>query len=190
MITAISARIVSKLVSSQLIEEDDTELFCYGLYIMLSNVMCFVEVVIFGLIFEILPENIVFYILFFPLRRYAGGVHAGKEITCIFCTTFAILLSSCGIKVMGYIGCYGVCLFCIIVGSWAIYLLSPLDTPEKPLDSEEYIFYRKKTIIFTFGINITSFLSYNLGMYGIFVASSVSIFLEGALLVLGKLKKQ
>lgn len=190
MITAISEKIISRLVTYQLIEEDDTELFCYGLYIMISNFLCLFETVIFGLFFDVLLENIIFYVSFFPLRRYAGGVHAGKEITCIFCTTFAILLSSCGIRVIGYIGCYGVCLVCIIVGSWAIYLLSPLDTPEKPLDSEEYIFYRKKTIIYACGINLAAFLSYNLGMYGIFVAFSASILLEGVLLILGKLKKQ
>lgn len=142
MITAISEKIVSRLVTCQFIEEDDTELFCYGLYIMLSNFLCLFETVIFGLLFDVLLENIVFYVSFFPLRRYAGGVHARKEITCIFCTTFAIFLSSCGIRVMNR--CFVACLLCIIVGSLAICLLSPLDTPEKPLESEEYSYYRKK----------------------------------------------
>lgn len=188
MITKLATQITDKLNFMGIIEGDDRELFCYGFFILLSNFFCFLEAILFGMVSGVLLESILFDFFFSSLRGYAGGIHARKEITCTFCTTFAMLFSTIGIRLMKAVGGYAVQAACIMFGTLAILLLSPLDSGEKPLDSEERQHFRIISYILTGAIDTVAMLAYCTGINGVFAAAAVSVFLEGILLVAGKIK--
>lgn len=189
MITKSAYILVRKLVHNKIIREENADLFVYGFWIVLSNLFCFLEVVLFGMIFGMLLESILFYFTFVPLRGYAGGVHARKEITCIFCTTFAMFFSVIGIRQIEAVGGFVVHTGCIIFGTLAILLLSPLDSDAKPLDRDERRHFRNISFILTGTIDAIAAFAYCLSLDGLFAAVAVAILLEGTLLVTGRINE-
>lgn len=189
MITKLACIIVKILVRNEIIREENRNLLEYGFWIVLSNLICLFEVVIFGTILGVLWESILFFITFASLRGYAGGVHARKEMTCTFCTTIAMLFSTVAIRLMEASGGYAVQVGCLFLGSMAILILSPMDSQAKPLDWEERQHYRHISFILTGTINSVAIFSNYAGIDGVFDVAAASILLEGILLVAGKIKQ-
>ena len=145
MISSLSSLITEALYKSQVIAEEDKELYVYGFFVLLSKGLFFLVSALFGWMLGVLWESIVFYIMFSSLRSYAGGFHASKESICTCCTTAALFLSSLSIRYTERIG-NSVIPFCILALCCSVvYLLCPLDSEDKPLTSSELTLYRKKT---------------------------------------------
>ena len=89
----IAKRITQILVASAVVKEDDTELYIYGFFMLVSRILFLFVTVVTGFLTGILPESILFYVVFTLLRTYAGGVHAKTETACTIFTTFAIVVS-------------------------------------------------------------------------------------------------
>lgn len=186
MISKLSKIIVSKLSDSQVISYEDKDLYIYGYFILLSHLYFFVFTIIIGLIFNILPESILFYLSFTLIRSYAGGIHAKTELICMICTSVSILLSMVAIKLCYMFSIYTLLTILMSVATFVIIIFSPLDTKEKRLDEYEKKTYGKKAKLSAILIFTLAFL------FGVFDADIVlfpfamSLTLEGILLIIGK----
>lgn len=170
------------------IDSEQAALYAYGFFILFSKGLCFTEVFLSGIILHNVWNAILFYFVFTPLREYSGGIHARKEITCIFCTALALFLSIVGIKLLEVtVGC-AIQAALLIVGTSAVFLFSPLDTPEKPLDEEECILFGQKSKRLCIAADLFAVLSYALSLNGITNAISMGLALEGILLIAGKIQ--
>jgi accessory gene regulator B len=79
------------------------------------------------------------------LRTYSGGYHASTPIRCYILTTMSITVS---LSIMKFVAINNfIYLGLSILSSLVILLISPIGTPNKPLDEIEINIYRKKTII-------------------------------------------
>ena len=87
--TWIAEHITQKLIASSVIEEGDRELYSYGFFLLVTRFFFFLVTVFVGLLMGIGGESVLFYMVFFILRTYAGGVHAKTETACTVFTTFA-----------------------------------------------------------------------------------------------------
>lgn len=188
MISSLSSFITEALYKSQVIAEEDKELYVYGFFVLLSKGLFFLVSAFFGWMLGVLWESMVFYIMFSMLRSYAGGFHASKESVCTCCTTASLFLSSLSIWYMERIGNL-VVPFCILAVCGAVvYLLAPLDSEDKPLTRTELVIYRQKTRAIDVAIVIISIVGLCLHLPAILHAASISMALECVLLVLGKVK--
>lgn len=188
MISELARKLTSKLYPE--IDSEQADLYAYGFFVLFSKGLGFAEVLLSGIILHNVWNAIVFYFAFTPLREYSGGIHARKEITCIFCTALALFLSIAGIKLLEVtVGC-AIQAALLIVGTVVVFLFSPLDTPEKPLDKEEHILFRQKSRLLCIAADLLAILSYAFGLSGIMDAISVSLALEGILLIAGKIKSK
>lgn len=188
MISSLSSIITEALYKSQVIAEEDKELYTYGFFVLLSKGLFFLVSALFGWMLGVLWESIVFYIMFSMLRSYAGGFHASKESVCTCCTTASLFLSSLSILYMQRIG-NSIIPFCILAVCGAVvYLLAPLDSEDKPLTRAEMVLYRQKTRAIDIIIVIISIVGLCLHLPAILHAASISMALECVLLVLGKVK--
>lgn len=164
-------------------------LYEYGFFILLSNITYFLITLLFGVIFYILIESVAFYIAFSLIRRYAGGFHASSEIRCTFMTVISIFICILSIKLCEIIN---VQLAVLIITSTAIiiiFILCPLDTPEKPLTEKEYKFFRKKSLILLLIIIFVIIAGWYYKIDFIMYPCCVSLILESILLILSKIKK-
>lgn len=187
MASWIAGRITQMLVASSLIEEGDRELYIYGFFTLISHIYFFFVTAVTGFMMGILVESVVFYVVFMLLRTYAGGVHAKTEIACSVLTTLALIASLIGIKQLEALGSSSISLLMLGVGSLCVLLFSPLDTEEKPLDEQEKRKYRAICMAILFLCIMAAAIAQLLSIHGIFSTIICSVFLEGILLVAGKM---
>lgn len=189
MISKLSTRLTEKLLSNGTISNEDKELYIYGLFMLLSQLMFFIIACIFGLILECLFESIIFYIAFMLIRRYAGGYHALTETRCEIFSTLSILASIVAIKLSKIYDFQTVLLLITILSAVCIFVFCPLDTPEKPLSDKEFKYFRKVSWIILFVIIAAIIVSYVFKFQIVTVPCCLSLILESILLVAGKIKR-
>lgn len=189
MISRLSSIITEALCKSQVIEKADRELYVYGFFVLLSQGLFLLISALFGLMFGTLWESIVFYIMFSTLRCYAGGFHASKESVCTCCTTVALFLASLSIRITSKVESVMVPLCILVLSSAVVYLLSPLDSEDKPLTSSEFRDYRRKSRAIVIALTAIAISGVCLHLPGLLYAASTSMVLECTLLVLGYVKK-
>lgn len=189
MISSLSILITEALYKSQVIAEEDKELYVYGFFVLLSKGLFFLVSTFFGWTLGVLWESIVFYIMFSTLRSYAGGFHASKESVCTCCTTVSLFLSSLSIWNMERIGNTLIPFCSLVVCSIVVYVLAPLDSEEKPLALCEILKYRRISKVIVIAIVLIAISGGLLHIPGILYIASTSMGLEFLLLILGKAKK-
>lgn len=189
MINNLSSRLTDKMIAKGSITEDERELYIYGLFMLLSQIMYFFLSVIFGFLFQCFIESVIFYIAFQFIRRYAGGYHAKTEARCEIMSTLSIFACLVVIRLSKLYG-FDTALFCLaIVATISIAVFCPLDTPEKPLTKKELKYFRKISRIILLVIFFTAIISYFLKVNILFAPCCMSLILESILLFAGKIKK-
>lgn len=190
MFNAIARKIVDALSSHSEISKEDEELYVYGFHMMCAQGFFFLLSLLFGILFGIVLESLVFFIFFSLIRSYAGGVHAEKESVCTISTSIA-LFSAVGLIKWSTMGDnLLIPLLMILVSALIILAFAPLDTQEKPLDREEKRQFQKISYLLLLFICVAAFLALAVQMNGIFHTCTVSLGLEGILLFLGHLKQK
>lgn len=189
MINNLSALLTDKLLAKGSITEDERELYIYGFFMLLSHIMYFVLACIFGILFKCFIESIIFYIAFQFIRRYAGGYHAATETRCEILSTISIFASIGIIKLSKIYDFKNTLLIITLISMVIIFILCPLDTPEKPLTDKEYKYFRKISWIILLVIFTTIIVSYFFKFNLLFIPCCISLILESILLIAGKIKK-
>lgn len=189
MINKISSKVVEILIKHSLVENEDKELYLYGFFILLSQILYFIIVITIGVLFNVIFESVIFYITFQFIRRYAGGYHAKTETRCKIFSTLSILACIVAIKLSKTYDFQTVLLLITILSAVCIFIFCPLDTPEKPLSEKEFKYFRKISWIVLLVISIAIIVSYFFKFNLLFAPCCISLILESILLVAGKIKK-
>lgn len=189
MINKISSKIVEILIKHSLVENEEKELYLYGFFILLSQILYFIIVITIGILFNVIFESIIFYITFQFIRRYAGGYHAKTETRCDILSTLSILCCIVLIKLSKMYDIRIALLSISLVFAVLIFILCPLDTPEKPLNDKEYKYFRKISWIILSLIIIAIIVSFYFKFNIVFAPCCASLILEGVLIGTGQIKK-
>lgn len=190
MISRLSEKIARTLGKSGTIPVEEQELYGYGFFLILSNLIFLVMTMVFGAIFEVLWESIVFYIMFIALRGYAGGAHASKESTCFICTSTSLFFSTLMIRLMEEFRRPMISTGLLLVCAGIVLSLSPMDTAEKRLTVCERNHYKKCSCWMTVTIVVVTLAISALGFFHIMFISTTTFLLESILLLIGKGKNK
>lgn len=161
------------LSENQNISKDDEELYEYAAKVIIHGIINFVITILIGIFFGMLKECVCFFITFFVLRKFTGGIHAKKYINCLSSSGILISISLYIIKIcvkydFNSIFFVGI----IILSSFALIILSPLENQNKPLSNYEikvykliltillfinliwifYLIYKKSSLLYAFGL--------------------------------------
>ena len=188
MISKASIIIVNLLIKHSAIKEEDRELYQYGFFILMSQMLYFTITMVFGLLLGVFIESLIFYLIFQLIRRYAGGFHASTETSCGIMTTISLLISTILIRVSLSVNLEIPFLVAASFSAISICIFCPLESPEKPLTNEERIHFRKVTHIVLCLISLGIILSKVFKIEIILVPSCLSLILESILLIAGKVK--
>lgn len=189
MISRFSSKITDLLIKKAIISSESKELYDYGFFILLSQILYFIIAVIFGIVFSVFLQSIIFYIVFQFIRKYAGGYHASTEERCEIMSTLSIL--ACIVMIwLSESYDFSLLLFSISsVATLIIVVLCPLDTPEKPLSNKELKYFRKISWLILFIIATLIVVSYIFEWSYIFSPCCMSLILESILIIAGKIKQ-
>lgn len=183
----LSNKLVHTMAESKIIEQDEINVYHFGMQLLLETVISFVIFLIIATLFGSVSEVIIFTTAFGVLRQYGGGGHADKFISC--------LLISCGI----------VTSFCVIIHlpDWITYLigilaiisliiilwLAPVDSKYKPVSNSDRKKYRKKLMVLLF---MEIIIATVIGLYSVHFSMCIlfSWIVLSIMLVIGKIKNK
>lgn len=189
MINKISELILQKYLLGASINQEDKELYQYGITLMFTHIFFFAFALICGAILSCLIESLIFYTEFQLIRIFAGGYHASSERKCEIMSSLLILACILLIRLASTVKFDKIVLTIAIISAICIFILCPLDTPEKPLSNKEFRCFRKLSRLILLILIAIIIISYVLKWKIALVPSCMSVILESLLLVAGKVKK-
>lgn len=189
MLNKLGKRLTNTLINNNQIDESERCLYEYGFFILLSNVIYVTITLVLGSVFNIIIESMAFYIAFSLIRRYAGGFHASSEMKCTLITTTSIFLCFLCTKLCEINNIQMPILIPTMIAAISIFVLCPLDTPEKPLTKEEYKYFRKISWTILLLIILAICIGWYFKLDFLMYPCCMSLILESILLVLGKIKR-
>ncbi len=162
--------------------KDEYDLYEYGFQIALETGLSLIISGIIASMLHMIPEGILFFIVFIPLRSYAGGLHLKQYLHCLIlsCLTFsAVMLIVKYVKLPVFI------LFvAFLIMEIAIYHMYPVENINRAVDEKEDCFFRRRLIkflIFDMGIFVFCMFfnnrSYTLDITVTFFMVTITMFL-------------
>jgi accessory gene regulator B len=179
-------RLIDLMVSNKIIKSEETELYSYGLMqgtLMLLNIF---TILIIGKILGMLWQSSVFMVTYFPLRTYAGGYHARTQLNCYISSVVLIVMVLLGIRYMKWTNLIYITIS--IISGLTIYIFSPVEDSNKPIDDIGLKIFRKKSRIILIFELILLILFIFLRKNNIAECILVSLFTVSVMLILGKIK--
>lgn len=190
MISKLSNQITKYLLKKNVISDEETELYDYGLFMIISYIVFFLVSILFGMVLNIPFSSMLFYISFCLVRNFAGGIHANSEIKCDIITTISILISEILIKFFIDYSLVSIAFVMLIISSICLCVIKPVATSQKEISQQEKLHFHKKVIALTALVLIISAISLIIGVYNITISLSVGLSLASILLMIGKLKQK
>ena len=142
MFDKISEKVTDAMVQQNTIQEENRALYSFGLQqgaFLLGGFLLFLLI---GWCFGMPCQTLLYLIFYMPLRMYAGGYHARTQTRCyvLSCVMLVIVLA-----IMKFAGQYTVAyLMATIIAGVCVFLLSPVEDENKPLDDKEVSVYSKR----------------------------------------------
>lgn len=72
----ISKYLTEYMIDANIISEDDKSIIQYGIYGLISTFFNIATILVIGAYYQCIVESMLFTIVFYFLRIYAGGYHA------------------------------------------------------------------------------------------------------------------
>ena len=188
MLNTLSLRIVNYLFVKKIIKSDCKDLYHYGFFLLLSNVTFSIIILTLGALFKCVLANLLFYVSFCAIRIFAGGYHADTETKCEILTTLSFLCVTIIISRSELVFVQTIVLLLTLISIPTVVILSPLDTPAKPLDFGEKKKYKMISCIILLVIVCTICSSLIFDIKLLLVPCCLSLILESILLLSGKFK--
>ena len=186
MFSSIAEKITLHLEANNAFKSEDRAIYQYGIQQGLSIMLNLSTALLLGIVTGMIWESIIFSAAYMLVRRYAGGFHAKTPARCYIYSSAMVLLALLGIKYVFDSILISICMF--IVGSLIIFLFSPVEDKNKPLDAAEQLVYQKRTRFYLIVEIVLDIAMMSLGFKGLYEPISISLFCLGILVALGKVK--
>lgn len=135
-----SEAMADMLVGNGVVAEADKSLYSYGLHQLGMTILNAATALVIGAALGLLWQSVLFLAAYIPLRRCAGGYHAGTELGCYVTSSLLVLIA---LLIIGVVPARPALLLPLVALSGAVIVtLAPVDSANKPLDSTEYQVYR------------------------------------------------
>lgn len=165
-------------------KQDMEESAVYGMELFLSSMINIIITCILGVLFGRLPETVIFLLSFCTLRKYAGGYHAPNYFLCglsfqtIYCF---IMLNRLLVDVR---------LIYLIIGIslTLVWVYSPVEDLNKPLDSERKQLFGKKAKLVLLAEGCAFLISRLLGYEIIYKYIVYAVLFSAVLVLAGRIK--
>lgn len=188
-------KLISRKVACSLCKNEESnemrELYEYAIYVFLSGLFHLISVIVLGLCFGMVLESLVFYCSFILIRKFAGGYHAKTPTRCYVFSVATSVAVLCLIKIVYFFFCTGlsICLLLIeLICTVFIVLAVPLQSDNKPLNSQEMKIYKSAARIAVITLFVVSIILAFWGIKFIFVPIIFGVYMCGIVLAMRKIQ--
>ncbi len=148
MIARLSKRMASFLVCNEIIEDEDQEVYEYGLQLLLSTIFNGVIALAIAIISQSIIPCICFLVTFIIMRQAAGGFHAKTHLGCC-CILIAVLIIFVALIKFLPVEIYIlIAIICSIFSITIILVFAPVEHKNKPINEMDRLRLRKQSILF------------------------------------------
>ena len=146
MIFRGAGKIAQQLWLSEIISEDERELYQYAIFSIMSTIIPLIMVMIIGGILGLMKNGIVMIIPLLVIRKFSGGFHAKREWVCIF------------LSVMVIVTCIVLTTYCkpgiwldvwVLMATLSIFVLSPVVSVNREILERESKVCKKIAFVIT-----------------------------------------
>lgn len=186
----MNKKIIKFLLETGTINEDNVELYQYGLDLVIKKIIHVFLILLIAYIFNMFFSTLIFVITYMVIREYSGGFHAKTVVGCYLCTftvTICLVMLLYIFQQLNSIWAWIV----LLISGIIIWLFSPQETENKHLSVKERAVYQKKARAYLLFFIIAAILCCR---NAIIVRGIVcSCFMQATMLtieILGKLKNE
>jgi len=194
MISKISFRIVRILLRNNIIEADDDEIYQYGFEMILSTLVMLLIVLACGFIFGEMISSIVFFIMFALVRSSSGGYHADTHFKCNMMYTINLAIVLFWIRLAPPYYSISSHIMFLLIFLLMVYRFSPIENPNKPLDSFQKKRHKALCIIYGLilsALSLVLWFGFNQIKYAVLITSTlISVSLAMAVEIFQKGEKR
>lgn len=191
MIRSISQKVACILSESIDNGDKNYEVYEYAVFIVLSELMHLVTVIILGLIFNLLFESMVFYGTFIIIRKFAGGYHAKTPLRCYIFSVATSVASLVMIKLLLMQSNETIPLILLALELLSIAIISflaPIDNENKPLNDREKKVYKVVSILASVVMLIGSIILVYFNLLSIAIPIAFGVFMCAVVLIMRKVQ--
>lgn len=180
----------SFFVRQNIIENEDKEVYEYGLQLLLSSILNSMIALLIAVISQTVIPCLIYLTVFIVMRKSAGGFHAKTHFGCC-CILIAVIsgfiLFIKFVPVYIYFVISGISIFISMI---TILFFAPLEHENKPLKENDKIKLRKVSIVYMviIFILIIIFEIFNLKVY--MISTALGIFTSSVSILAAKIQKK
>lgn len=139
MIEKISKKITNHLTQKNVIKSETAEMYRYGIELVISTFIGIVLILLCGLVFDMFWMTVLYYAIFFTIRRFAGGYHANTYMGCKVVLVISTIVILAITKSLAFLKSYSLIMhiLLLIFAISTLIQLSPIDSENKPLDTKQ-----------------------------------------------------
>ncbi|MGL5327978.1 MAG: accessory gene regulator ArgB-like protein [Peptostreptococcaceae bacterium] len=186
MFKRLQYKFTNALVNNEIIEKEDFEIYRYGFEVLIYFIVNILVALFIGVIFDRVIHTIIFLSCYCTLRQFTGGYHARNYTECTLTFTVIYIITnfianSIDIEKYKYL-----LILVMIICTFIIYKLAPLEHRNKPLNQKEKQNYLMISINITLCINCIFILSIVFNQFKEYVLYSLlSLICIALLLIIG-----
>lgn len=142
----ISKALTDYVIRKGMVDRADRNIYEYGFTIIFEMGIFIIFCLIVSIFSHMVLEGILFFVIFSPLRSYAGGLHMRKFCSCFIlsCLTFsAVLLAVKYVQVP-----IAISFILLLLFETAVYFLYPVENANRTVDEEENKYFKIKLMKF------------------------------------------
>ncbi len=171
------------LITHNIVAEEKREAYTYGFELLFESLFFFGITFIIALLTKTLIFSTLFIFSYKMLRQYTGGFHCKTAEMCLAVSIIIylviLLLYMMNVDLIEFSLAIGVFISTII-----IFIFSPRESKNRPLESGEKKKYRVMSIIIAAIIALVAAISYRLNISFLFYSSSCSLTADAVLIIL------
>lgn len=135
MIHKISEKAIIYAIQNKYIKQEQYEEYLYALEIILNILITDITMILIGFTMNMIWECILFWLVYKILHKYCGGYHFSTSLKCYLSSCVMCPAVLAAVKYIPYnIAVWGIITLAALI---ILFVLSPVEAPNKPLDEKE-----------------------------------------------------
>lgn len=188
MIDYITTNLTKKLFGDLTFKETDLVLYKYSLRVLLCTLLNYFAFFLVGLIMGMLLENLLLIVTFSLIRKFSGGYHANKYISCFFSSITIDIICLTVVKNVYFLSTNFLTFFTLLAFI-CICIFSPVEHKNKRINEKEKKIFKILSITFSgMFVLISLIFIYLMSYTRIGISIMMGIILSSVLMVIGRIK--
>lgn len=190
MLVKIASKITLILHHNNIISDDETEVYQYGLEMILSTILNCIIVLLLGALMNEILAAIIFFIIFALVRSSSGGYHADTYFKCNSLFAINLIMVLLWMKFAApfyFIVCH---IIFILIYFMIVTKYAPIENPNKTLSDMQKKHNKGLSIIYGIiltAISLILWYGFDLKKYAMLIAATMlSITISMAIVILRK----